>query len=233
MLELIVETLTEAWTNYLSTLRAFLPRLLATVSLVLAGWLLAVLFGYATRKVLGWVRFDALVERSGTAELLRKAELPTAHRLAGSAVFWLVLVGFVLSGIDALGFRGVGGLMSDFMRFVPRLVVAFAVLVVGFVIANFAWRATLIAAVNAKLPSPRLVAGAVHVLLVALTAAMTLEQIGVARAVVLTAFAITFGAVMLSGAIAFGIAGGGVARRLLEEWLAARREKGPEGLSHL
>lgn len=231
--ELIVETLAEAWTNYLTTLRAFLPRLLATLSLVVAGWLVAALLGYATRKVLGWVRFDALAERSGTAELLRKAELPPAHRLTGSVVFWLVFAGFVLSGIDALGFRGVGGLMSEFMYFVPRLAAAFVVLVVGLLVANFAWRATLIAAVNARLPSARLAAGAVRVLLVVLTAAMSLEQIGVARSVVLTAFAIAFGAVMLTGAIAFGVAGGGVARRLLDEWLAARREKGPEGLSHL
>ena len=231
--DLILQTLGEAWTNYLATIRAFLPRLLATASLVLAGWLLGLLLGLVTRKVLGWLRFDAVAERTGAADLLRRAELPPAHRLAGATVFWVVFLGFVLSGIDALGFRGVQGLMADFTRFVPRLVVAFVVLVVGLLVSNFAWRATLIAAVNAKLAPARIVAGTVRLLLVALTVTMTLEQIGVARAVVLTAFAIAFGSVMLAIAIAVGVGASGLARRLLEEHLASRDAKGPEGLSHL
>jgi hypothetical protein len=236
MAELVLDTLREAWTNYLAALTAFLPRLLATLSIVLAGWLLALLLGFLTRVLLGVLRLDALAERSGAAELLRKVGLPVAHRLAGSVVFWLVFVGFLISGIDALGFRGVEGLMREFMYFVPRLVVALVVLVVGVLAANFAWRAALIAAVNAQLAGARLLAGTIRILLVALTVAMALEQIGVARAVVLTAFAIAFGAVMLAAAIAFGVAAGGVFRRILDEQLRGGDEKakeGGEGMSHL
>jgi hypothetical protein len=233
MAETILDTLREAWTNYLHAIRAFLPRVLATLSIIAAGFLLALALRAATRKILAWVRFDALAERSGAAELLRKAELPPAHRLAGSVVFWLVFVGFLISGIDALGFRGVEGLMVDFVHFIPSLVVGLVVLVVGLLVANFVWRATLIAAVNAKLSAARLLAGAVRVLLVVLTSTMALEQVGVARTVVLTAFAIAFGAVMLAGAIAFGIAGGGLARRVLEEQLGGRPRPERDGMSHL
>jgi hypothetical protein len=233
MVELILDTLREAWTNYLHAIRAFLPRVLATLSIIVAGWVLALVLGWLTRKVLAWVRFDAIAERTGAAELLRKAELPPAHRLAGSVVFWVVFLGFLISGIDALGFRGVEGLMVDFVHFIPRLVVGLVVFVAGLLVANFVWRATLIAAVNAKLSSARLVAGAVRVLLIVLTATMALEQIGVARTVVLTAFAIAFGAIMLAGAIAFGIAGGAIARRILEEQLANRPRPERDGMSHL
>jgi len=233
MAELILDTLREAWTNYLHAIRAFLPRVLATLSIIVAGWVLALALGWLTRKFLGWVRFDALAERTGAAELLRKAELPPAHRLAGSVVFWVVFLGFLISGIDALGFRGVEGLMVDFVRFIPRLVVGLVVFVAGLLVANFVWRATLIAAVNAKLSSARLVAGAVRVLLIVLTATMALEQIGVARTVVLTAFAIAFGAIMLAAAIAFGIAGGAIARRIIEEQLANRPRPERDGVSHL
>ena len=104
----------------------------------------------------------------------------------------------------------------------PRLVVAIVMLAVGFALANFAWRATLLAAVNARVPSPRLLAGAVRAMVLILTAAMTLDQIALARTIVLTAFAIAFGATMLGLAIAFGIGGGGVARRILEHWFPER-----------
>jgi hypothetical protein len=69
-------------------------------------------------------------------------------------VFWIVWIGFMLSGVDVLGFAALQGLLSEFALFVPRLLVAIVILVVGFAFANVAWRATLLAAVNAKVPSP-------------------------------------------------------------------------------
>jgi hypothetical protein len=233
MADMFLGILRETWTNYMSAVRAFLPRILAMLSIVLVGWVLALAFGFLTRKVLGWIRLERLSERTGTAELLKKADLPPANRLAGTVVFWIVFVGFLLSGLDALGFQGVQGLLSDFVRLIPRLVVAVLVLLVGFLVANFAWRACLLAGVNASLAGARFLAGAVRVLIVGLSAAMALEQIGIARAVVLTAFAIGFGAAMLAAAIAFGIAGSGLARRLVEDQLSAKEKPRPDPMSHL
>lgn len=233
MAEMFLDILWETWTSYASAARAFLPRVLAMLSIAFVGWLLALLLGFLTRKVVGFIRLERLSERTGTAELLKKADLPPANRLAGTVAFWLVFVGFLISALDALGFRGVEGLFSDFVRFVPRLIVGVLVLIVGLLVANFAWRACLLAAVNAHLAAARLLAGAVRVLIVVLTAAMALEQIGIARGVVLTAFAIAFGAVMLAVAIAFGIAGAGLARRLVEDQFAGRDKPGPDGTSHL
>jgi hypothetical protein len=62
---------------------------------------------------------------------------------------------------------------------------------------------------------------------------MAREQIGIARTVVLTAFAMAFGAVMLAAAIAFGIAGAGLARRVVEEQLAVREKPRADSMSHL
>lgn len=233
MAEMFLGILRETWTNYASAARAFLPRVLAMLSIVLVGWLLALLFGSLTRKVLGWIRLERLSERTGTAELLKRADLPPAKHLAGTVVFWLVFVGFLLSGLDALGFRGLEGLLSDFVRFIPRLMVAVLVLLVGLLVANFAWRACLLAGVNANLSSSRFLAGGVRILIVVLTVAMALEQIGIARGVVLTAFAIAFGAVMLAAAVAFGIAGAPLARRLVEDQLAGKDKPGSGGMSHL
>jgi hypothetical protein len=189
--------------------------------------------GFLTRKVLGWLKLNALADRSGAGEVLKNAELPPADRVAGRLVFWLVFLGFLLSGLDALGFKGAEGLVARFLHFVPNLLVAVVIIVVGFVASNFLWRATLLAAFNARLPSARLLGNAVRVLVMILSVAMALEQIGVAKAVVPTAFAITFGAVMLGLAIAFGIGGGGLARRILEQQFTEREGTDTDGSSHL
>jgi hypothetical protein len=233
MAEMIAGTVGQAWANFLESAALYLPRVLATLSIVIAGWLIAALLRVATRWLLRWMRFDVLSERAGLAAVLRGADLPPASALAGSVVFWLALGGFVLSGIDVLGLRALQGLVEGFGEFVPRLVVALAILAVGLVVANFAWRATLLASVNARMPSPRLLSNGVRLLILILAVAMALEQIAVAQTVVLTAFAIAFGAVMIGLAIAFGIGGGPLARRFLERQFPERAVSQPDEVSHL
>jgi hypothetical protein len=157
-----------------------------------------------------------------------------ADQLVGSLFFWLIWLAFLLSGLRALGIAGAEALATDFLRFIPRLLVALLVLVVGFALANFLWRVVLLAAVNAHIPQARLLGALVRVLVIAAAVAMALEQVGMAETVVQTAFAIFFGSVMLAASIAFGLGGRHVARRFLEEkLLTPPRERDSGGPSHL
>ena len=122
------------------------------------------------------------------------ADMPTAEVLIAKIVFWIVWIGFIVSAVDTLQFAPFQGLVDEFFRFVPRFLVALLVLSLGFLVGNFLWRATLLASVNAGLPGARLLSGALRVLVIAIGVVMALEQLGLATAVVLTAFAITFGA---------------------------------------
>lgn len=236
MAEVIADALHRAWTSFLEGLGGFLPRLLAMLAIVLAGWIIAWVTSFLLRQVLRWVKVNALADRTGGAEMLRRAALPPADAFISSLVFWLVWVAFMLSGLSSLGFPGLEGLGVAFVTFLPRLTVGIFIFIVGLVAANFAWRATLLASVNANLPSARLLSGAVRWLVLALAVAMALEQVGVAKTVVLTAFAIAFGALMLGMAIAVGIGGGDVARRLLDRQFPPpqeRKEDSSEDISHL
>jgi hypothetical protein len=215
------------------SLAVFLPRMVTTLAIIIVGWLIAMLLRTLVRSLLGWVRINVAAERFGVAGLLRTADLPPADALVGAIVFWLVWLGFLLSGIDVLGFESLQGLVENFWAFVPRLLLAVVILVIGFVVANFAWRATLLAAVNARIPSPRLLSGGVRWLILILAGAMALEQIAVARTVVLTAFAIAFGGLSLAVAIAFGIGGRGIAKRILEHQFPEQPRSSADEISHL
>ena len=233
MLEMILEALRETGQTSLKAIESLLPRVIAMLTIFAVGWIVAVALSLLTRRSLGWLRFNRLAERTGAAEVLKKTDLPPADAVAASVVFWITFFLFLLSGLDALGLKALEGLLADFVHFVPRLLVAAVVLVAGFIAANFAWRATLLAAVNANLPSAPFVSGAVRVLILVMTVTMALDQMAVARAVVLTAFAIAFGAVMLGVAIALGVGGGPIARRILEQHFPERAAPPPDPTSHL
>jgi hypothetical protein len=95
-------------------------------------------------------------------------------------------------------------------------------------------RTILIAAVNARLPEARLLARAAHWAIVLFTVATALTHLGIGKDMVLIAFGITFGGLVLALALAFGLGGRHIAANLLARRL--RRETAPppqERLTHL
>lgn len=220
--------------EFAASLTRFLPRLLAALIILVLGWLIAALLRRVTRRLLSWLRFDLLVERAGGGDVLKRAGFGPPEAVVATAAYWLTWILVLLAAMTALDVAGAQSLAADLIRFLPSLAVALLVLVIGFALSGVAWRVALLAAVNAQLHSARLLAGLVRGLVLVASVAMAFEQIKIGRGVVHTAFAITFGAVMLALAIAFGLGGRHTARRFLEERLLAREKKPDEDeASHL
>jgi hypothetical protein len=165
--------------------------------------------------------------------MLRAAELPSAELLIAKIVFWIVWIGFVVSAVDTLQFGAFQGLVQEFFRFVPRILLALLIIALGFLVGNFVWRATLLASVNAGFPGARLLSATLRLLVIAIAVVMALEQLGLATAVILTAFAITFGALMLGLAIAFGLGGRDVAQQLLARHFKTQESRNADAAPHL
>jgi hypothetical protein len=193
----------------------------------------SILVRRGVRRLLAWLRFDRLALRIGASEMLRVADMPSAELLVAKVVFWIVWIGFIVSAVDTLQFGPFQGLVDEFFRIVPRFVAALLMLALGFLFGNFVWRATLLASVNAGLPGARLLSGALRLMVVAIAAVMALDQLGLGTTIVLTAFTITFGALMLGLAIAFGLGGRDAARQLLEQHFRAQAERETDAAPHL
>jgi hypothetical protein len=145
---------------------------------------------------------------------------------AGAA--WTLLAVFVLLAIAALDLEFAMDLVSRALAYLPQVLLAGALLLLGALVGAFVRRSVLIAAVNAGLPSARALAGAAHTALLVLFAAMALEHLGVGRQVILTSFTIAFGGVVFALALAFGLAGRDLARDVLERALRSTPGEAPD-----
>jgi hypothetical protein len=229
MVELVVQRVMQTLQSLLGAAADFLPRLLAMAIIVILGWVIAFIVKVGLRQILKILRFDAFSENSGVSQALRKTGLPGPSELLSRIAFWVVGLCFTVLGVSVLGITEFHEMIAGFFKFVPQIFVALLILFVGILIANFLSTATLLAAVNADLPFPRLLGGSVRLLIMIVTVIMALEQVGLARSAVLIAFSITFGAVMLALAIAFGLGGQEAARRLLQKHMVERpKEKEKE-----
>lgn len=215
-------------------LQAFAPNLLAMLVILLAGAVVAGAVRYGLAFLLPLLGVDRFAERSGLGDVARRAGLTRRpSRTIALALAWLVLAVFVLLAVAALDLRVAVDLVSRAFAWLPHLLVGLALLVAGGLVAGFARRSVLITAVNAGLPSARLLSSGAHAAIVVLFAAMALEQVGLGQRVVLTAFAIFFGGIVLALALAFGLAGKEIARESLERLLRRRGPEDEDGLKHL
>lgn len=233
MIQDIAGALAQSWQSFATAFALFVPRLVAATIIFAGGFVVSRLAQRGIERLLAWLRVDRLALRTGASQMLRTAELPDAEVLIAKIVFWIVWIGFIVSAVDTLQLRPFQGLVDEFFRFVPRFLAALLVLSLGFLIGNFLWRATLLASVNAGLPGARVLSGALRVLVIAIGTVMALEQLGLATGVVLTAFAITFGALMLGLAIAFGLGGRDAAKQLLEQQLRTKEKRDTDAAPHL
>ncbi len=234
MREIIITELTQAMQEIARSFARFLPRLLVMLVIVILGWVIAYILRAVLRSILRLVRFDRLSEHAGATELLQKAALPSSTELLSRFVFWVAWLGFILVGVSVLGIVGLQEHISGFFGFLPRLFAALFLFFFGLLASSFFSRAALLAAVNADLPSPRLISSTIRVLIVILVASMTFEELGLAEHTVLVAFAIIFGALMLGLALAFGLGGRDLARRFLERrFLHSEKEEREDELSPL
>lgn len=222
MIDMVFASLQQSWTESRMLLAAFLPRLLAALVLAVVGWAAAALVRSALRRVADAAALRRLTERTRVAEMLRFAELPPVSRMLPGAVFWLVWLAFLAAALDVLVLPGLGSVRVAFVDVILRVLRAALVVVVGVLAANVVWRMTLLGAFNAGLPSPRLIATAMRLLILAIAVVTALTQLGLPMPIVLTAFSIAFGAVMLGLALAFGLGGRDLARDALEQQTAPR-----------
>jgi mechanosensitive ion channel-like protein len=215
-------------------LAAFGPNLLAMLVILGVGVVLAKALRLAVRFLLPRLGFDRFAERSGLTLVLQKGGITRPASMAVASVLsWTAMGVFVLLGIGALNLRIAMELLSQAFAYLPQLLIAAALLLLGSVLAAFVKRSVLIAAVNAGLPSARFLAGGAHSAVLIVFVAMGLEHLGVGRQILVVSFTILFGGVVLALALAFGHAGQGLARELLERLARGPAPEPADDLQHL
>lgn len=234
MRDMIINELSQALHDIARNFAHFLPRLIVMLILAAVGWVIAYVVRALLRSILKLVKFDKLSENAGAAQLLNKAALPSATEVLSRFVFWVAWLGFILLGISVLGILGLQDEIARFFIFLPRLFVALFIMFFGLLAASFFSRAALLAAVNANMPSARVLSIAIRSVIIIFVLSIVFEELGIAEQTMVVAFGIAFGALMLGLAIAFGMGGRRLAQRFLEKRIVRpKKEENEDELSPL
>ncbi len=151
---------------------------------------------------------DAVVERAGS-------RLDPIRALA-KLIFWLVMLVVILLASSALGLEGVSQMLGTMLAFIPTLIAAIVIIILGMIVGEFV-RGLIVASAGGVAGVPtlaKIAKGAV----VLIAVFMALQQVGVAEEIVTSAFTLIVGAVALAVGLAFGLGNRELAGEITRRW---------------
>jgi hypothetical protein len=200
-------------------LSEIVPALLGSLVILFAGYLLAKLVEKGAERLFRRIRLNALLERGGVMEAVERTGShfnPT--RVAGKLLFWLVMFSVIMVAANALGMESLAAVFAELVGYIPSLMSAIVILIVGIVLGRFTG-GLIMASAGAVQGGPTL-ARIGRWGVVVLAVFMALQELGIATDIVTTAFAILFGAVALAMALAFGLGNRELAGEVTRDWYA-------------
>ena len=206
----------DSFQNTTDGIFGFLPNLLGCLLLLLVGFIVAKVVSSIVGKVLQKLGLDRQLRESDASKYVDKV-LPGASPSRGIArvVFWLIFVFFLFGAIGALQIPAVTTFMNQVLAYLPNVIAAIVIFVVAALIAGAV--AAGVAKLMGDTPTGKIVATIVPALVMVIAMFMILNQLKIAEEIVSIAFAATMGALALGLALAFGLGGKDVARRMLED----------------
>lgn len=227
----ISQLLQRLWEQALS----LLPSLVNAFVLILLGLVVGWVLKEIVYRLLRLLKFDRLCERLGVASVAERVGSRSSSYFVGRLVQGVIIVVALLAGLNALSTELGTNLVTRFVLYLPQIVLAGIILLLGSLLSRFLSRSVLIAAVNAKMRSAKWLAGLVRFLVMALAVVAALEQLGIGQTTLLVAFGVVFGGVVAALAMALGLGGKDLAREWLESQLRQRpgQEEETEGLRHV
>ncbi|MGB2768797.1 MAG: hypothetical protein WBC88_03610 [Candidatus Zixiibacteriota bacterium] len=204
-----------------------LPALIGALVILLLGWLLSKILKAALIKLLVAVRLEKFSARSGLSKFLSRGDIK--HSLAdilGTVFFWIIFLFFIDLAADVLKFTLLQNLINTIISFIPRLVVAVLIIVVGVLLSSFFKGVVRVAASSYALARGELIGTIVQYMIVFFALAVALEQLGVATQILVSSVLIIVGALAFGFALAFGLGSKEVAGKIVGKILESEKTAG-------
>lgn len=158
---------------------AFLPILASALLLLLVGYLIGRILHVLISRLLRRIGVDKMVERTGLATGMKQSGISRPMSdLIGQLAFWLVFLSFVLITLDHLGLDAIILPIQSLLGYLPHLLAATLVLVVGAFLAQFLGKAVQASAASLGIDFHQTLGKVVQGFILVVTILVAVEQLG-------------------------------------------------------
>lgn len=210
----ISDSFQEAGDTLFATLAEWVPKLIGALVVLIIGYIVAKVVSNIVGRVLGKLDLESYVAKTPAKDLVDKMGSWTLAKIAALAVFWLIWLAVIGMALGIMDIEAVNNAVAAIWSYVPQLIAALVILVVGVFAAGFV--GDLLRNVTGGTSYGAIVTTIAPIVIIVIAAFMALDQLAIAQNIVNTAFTLTLGAIALGSAIAFGLGGKDHAARLLD-----------------
>ena len=219
----IRDQLVATYQGVVASLIAWTPRVLLAIVLIVVALVVAKVVERVLRTIMVRLRFDSLITRVGIDQAIQRIGIrESLNQVVPRLVYYLLLVLFAKTAADSMGLVAISDAIGAFMGYLPNIVAALLIMVLGSAAAQFAGRTVSESALNSGIEFGPALGGLVSGLLLFVLGIMAIGQlqidtdiIRVVTSAILAGFALAFG-------LSFGLGSRDLARNILAGYYARK-----------
>lgn len=218
--QIVIDALTKIFLDIIN----FVPNLVNGVIILLVGFAIARIARWILSTLLKRLAFDPLIERTGITGTLRGlgVKMPLSQILA-QTIYTLLLLSFLITSTRLMGLEAVARLMEQLLDYLPSIIAAVILFLLGGVAAQFIGGVVSTAAMASGLSYAGRAGRLVQHILSVFVAVLALGQLGIDTAILVTAITILIAAFGLALALAIGLGARGIVTHILAGFYMRQR----------
>lgn len=213
-----VDVLRTAFVDLWAGVVLFLPKLALAIIVFLVGLLVAHLLKTAVVRLVEVMKVDDLMERLEVKDVFASmgVKLNVAHFL-GWLVKWFIVIFSLIAAADVLEWDQITVFLNEVVTYLPNVLIAVIILLVGTVLANFVNGVVKSALEAAKMENVGFLSGVAKWSIIVFSFMAALVQLGIAQSLIQVLFTGFVAMIALAGGLAFGLGGRSHASRALDK----------------
>ncbi len=210
-----IPAITVPATQMLSTFINVIPNLIGAALILVVAYYVGRLIANLIQDLWSGIGLDTVPEKLG----ISWSGTTTLSQWVGYLILLAIMLFATVSATEMLGSDALTEIMTVFIAFFWKVVLAVVILGIGMYFANLAYRAVLKTGTN----NANFIGRAAQFAIVVFAGAIALREVGVANEIINLAFGITLAAIALAIALSFGLGTQKIAERELDSFLTKMR----------
>ena len=209
--------------DLLSGFVAVVPNLLGALAVFIIGLVVSKVAARFVRRILMTIGADKLAERLNEIEIVYKSNIQLVpSTLLSKVVYYFLLFIFVIAATDILNMPVISQLMGEILNYIPVLISALAVFVIGLLISDFLKNVVKTTCDSLGIPASGMISSVVFYFLFLNITMIALSQARIDTEFIQDNLSIILAGVVLAFAIGYGFA----SRNIVANFLASFYNKG-------
>jgi hypothetical protein len=210
----------ESSQQFFNEIAIALPRIIGALLVLLIGWIIARVVKRLSVRGLKLIRFNYLTEKSGIERFLEQGGVKVSSiDLIGTLIYWIIMLVVILATLNSLQLTAASTLFNQIMLYIPNIIVAVLILVIGIYFARLVSQALVTSLKSMGEKTASVIGTIANYAIIVLTVFIILGQLNIAGSIVNNAFIILFGALCLALGLAFGLGGKEWASKIIDKYM--------------